>query len=319
MYMIVVLHFVAHNLLNKDNPAVLGDKNFLSANAILAVTECAVDCFVLISGYFGIKLSLRKIVLFLLPIAFYEFVISSIYLPYKGGISITPFNYWFVRPYFVLMLLSPILNKGLKSLSKNSIRVIILAGVVFFFLPVISFSGNMGRNLTTFLYLYIIGYYIRNYLNTCNIYIYIFGTVASAAIVFAENFLLNYIGKGHIAYDIAYSYDNIFILSEAVFLFLTFLKINIQSRFINRIAASSFFVYIISENVNMYQSPYSMYDLLGVKAWGQSDEYVLLILTASFAVFCAAIIIDQIRKLIFGKLERLIGNKIDSLNVEFNT
>ena len=39
MYMIVVLHFVAHNLLNKDNPAVLGDKNFLSANAILAVTE----------------------------------------------------------------------------------------------------------------------------------------------------------------------------------------------------------------------------------------------------------------------------------------
>ena len=62
-----------------------------------------------------------------------------------------------------------------------------------------------------------------------------------------------------------------------------------------------------------------MYDLLGIKAWGQSDEYVLLILTASFAVFCAAIIIDQIRKLIFGKLERLIGNKIDSLNVEFNT
>jgi len=174
MYLIVVLHFVAHNLMNADNPAGLSHKNFLGANALLAVTECAVNCFVLISGYFGIKLSLKKIVLFLLPIAFYELLISTLFLPYKGSISISPFNYWFVRPFFALMLFSPIVNKGLNALSKKALRNILIAGILFFVLPLESISGHAGRNITIFLYLYTVGFYIRNYLNISNIYIYIY-------------------------------------------------------------------------------------------------------------------------------------------------
>jgi len=133
-----------------------------------------------------------------------------------------------------------------------------------------------------------------------------------------ENYVFHYYGKGHIAYKIVYSYDNILLFAEAIFLFLIFLKVKVQSKVINWIASSSFFVYIISENENMYLSPFSMYDMLGVRTWDNSDNYILLILGASLGVFCIAILIDKIRVLMFGWFEKSIGIKLDKINVEFN-
>lgn len=51
----------------------------------------------------------------------------------------------------------------------------------------------------------------------------------------------------------------------AVSLFMAFAKLNIKSNIINWVATSSFFVYIISENENMYKHPYGIYDILEVE------------------------------------------------------
>ena len=96
MYMVVILHFVGHNALSANNEFHLVDKNWISANLLESFSCCAVDCFVLISGYFTIRFRLSKLVVFLLPIAFYELCISILFYRYYGTISYTPFNYRFV-------------------------------------------------------------------------------------------------------------------------------------------------------------------------------------------------------------------------------
>ena len=163
MLLIVIQHFVAHNILSKDDPVDYGGKNFISANMLLAFCVSAVNCFVLISGYYGIKFSLKKLFLFLLPIFFYELVMSFIWYPCKHHVSITAFNYWFVRSFVALMIISPILNKGLECLNRRQIQVILLLLIAIFIVPLSSFSGNAGKNILIFVLLYLTGYYLRHF------------------------------------------------------------------------------------------------------------------------------------------------------------
>ncbi len=163
MFLIVVQHFVAHNILSVDNPVAYGERNFITSNLLLSFCVCSVNCFVLISGYFGIKFSIKKLVLFLLPILFYEIIMSLIWYPIKHHVSITAFNYWFVKPYVALMIISPILNKGLDFLSKSKLLVLLVTLVVIFILPLNSLSGNAGKNILIFIILYMTGYFLRHY------------------------------------------------------------------------------------------------------------------------------------------------------------
>lgn len=163
MFMIVVEHFIAHNILGVENPIHVGDVNFISSNILLALCICSVNSYVIISGYFTINLSLKKLVLLLLPVLFYEFVMSIIWYPVKSHISLTPFNYWFIRPYVALMLFSPIINKGLKLLNGISLRNVLIILLIIYVLPISSLSGNGGKNFLLFSILYITGYYLRNH------------------------------------------------------------------------------------------------------------------------------------------------------------
>ncbi len=110
---------------NNTDPLTAGDMNYFSSNILLALSIGAVNCFVIISGYFTIKLSLRKVVLFVLPIIFYEIVLGIAFHGLKPqGFSLL--NYWFVKQYLALMLLSPVLNLGLNKLDKNKLRLLLI-------------------------------------------------------------------------------------------------------------------------------------------------------------------------------------------------
>lgn len=163
MFLIVVQHFIAHNILSKDNPVGIGEDNFVIANLMLSFCVCAVNCFVLISGYFGITFSIKKLVLFLLPILCYEVIISLLWYPYRNHISVTPFNYWFVRPYVALMIISPLLNLGIEMVGKKKLLILISLLILIFILPITSLSGNAGKNILIFVILYMTGRYIRLY------------------------------------------------------------------------------------------------------------------------------------------------------------
>lgn len=85
-----------------------------------AVTVVGVNCFVLISGYFGIRLRASKVFYLLWLIAGVAIADGFLALLWPAGIdfryavtTITPFvkgSNWFVTCYFALMVFAPLLN-----------------------------------------------------------------------------------------------------------------------------------------------------------------------------------------------------------------
>ncbi len=99
----------------------------------------AVNCFVLISGYFLItsKFKIERALRVILETIFYTFTITIIlYLLGKANLydiakSIMPFaptkfSYWFVNKYLAVILLSPFICKVCATISKKQYQICLL-------------------------------------------------------------------------------------------------------------------------------------------------------------------------------------------------
>ena len=138
-----------------------------------------------------------------------------------------------------------------------------------------------------------------------------------ATLVFTEAFVLIKMGFNQGYATMSYYYDNILIFFEAVCLFLLFTKFDFRSNIINWVASSSFFVYIISENENMYTGSHSLYAMMGVGSWNHLAIYPFLILGSALLVFICSILVDKVRVTIFSNLEDRIGEWADKLKISF--
>ena len=126
MFMIVLYHL----FIKLDYFAVCTSALYSS---LLFPLHVAVICFVLISGYFGIRLSFKKLSAFYIQVLFYNIVaylvcsvISNDFSVKNFIISFLPLSHnqdlWFIRTYLYLMLLSPIINKYLSSAPPQKIQ-----------------------------------------------------------------------------------------------------------------------------------------------------------------------------------------------------
>lgn len=119
MFMIVLYHL----FIKLDYSTVSTSALYSS---ILFPLHVAVICFVLISGYFGIRLSFKKITDFFIQVLFYNIVVYSVCSVISNEFTVKNFiisflplshnqDLWFIRTYLYLMLLSPLINKYLSS------------------------------------------------------------------------------------------------------------------------------------------------------------------------------------------------------------
>ncbi len=118
MWMIVFYHFHTHVLDNVED-------NTLFA-AIQIPFHIGVPLFILLSGYFNIRFSIKGLCNYLSKVAFYGisiFIIYLILLWYNGNLGelsikeiadnifvVSRTDLWFVRSYFILYLFSPFIN-----------------------------------------------------------------------------------------------------------------------------------------------------------------------------------------------------------------
>ena len=158
MMMIVMLH-----LLGNDHGNVLSKTQEFSAAWVLtwgleALCTVAVNCYVLLSGYFlvgakdledidpngkPLRFHWRKVLDICVTVWFYTFVFFIIgYVLGWVGVSrtsllhlVTPITgrtYWFVSVYLGMYILSPYINKLIKSLSEIAHRRLILVCIALF-------------------------------------------------------------------------------------------------------------------------------------------------------------------------------------------
>ena len=205
--LIVLLH-----ILWTDYGGLNGVMNDYSNTAYIQLgltnlTSLGVTGFILISGYFGVRLKMNRIISLWMQTTIYS--LMSIVLLYIfdetvgggkliHGIIDSPLKlfdgWWFLSDYLLLMVLSPLINVGIQNIGKKELGFIIIM-VSFTMYGVEWFHAkNASMPLLLFFNTYLIGRYIRQYpISFLEKYKYII-FFSGVVLLVAEPMIIHFIG-----------------------------------------------------------------------------------------------------------------------------
>lgn len=287
----------------------------------MAISIVCVDTFVLLSGWFGIKWHISKILQLIFQVLFFStlvFTITCCLFPQKL-LNIKCFStilllngndYWFIKSYILLFLFSPILNKYIEGSSQKQLRMFLL---LFYSVQTIyawfcidgarDFIG--GYSVLSFIGLYTLARYIRIYesescfskLKSIH-FLYIFLGIATLQSILA--FIVT-----HIGFPIAgrlFTYTNPVVIIQAMALVMIFAKMKVfHNRIINWISSSCLAVYLLHANELVLRAYYAKF----ITSLFRNQTLVHAILLTAlfiFVVFIISILIDKIRILLWNRI-----------------
>ena len=318
MIMILCVHFAGATF---GLPSIMTISETLSL-ALLAkegmesFAIIGVNCFVLISGYFGIKPSVKGIVNFILWCMFYSVLIYSIYVAaepkyYNSSDIINSFaifshtDLWFVPAYFMLYLVSPVINGGLKDLSKRKF-VLLLIALTFINVYLGWFwQGKVnptGYNVTQLIFIYIIGRFLRKHVSHSYKYCkwYLLCYILSFILIFASTFFFKSAK--------AFAYNSPYVIMASVFFFLIFTTFRFHNQYINFIASSAFAVYLIHKMPPIWNDLKTfLIDNTNGLSYGSFFIYWILFVSIIFTI---SITIDKVRMSIMNPIVNRLSNLI---------
>lgn len=265
----------------------------------------SVNAFVLISGWFGIRSGLKKIgaLVFMLVFCTIPLLIVTLlcgWVPISvltsvDGVYEYVFGgnaYWFVVDYIGLLIISPVLNNGIKTVGKDKLRTLLLAAyaliVIYDFIfraPILGTEG--GYSLIWFGFLYILARYMRIY-GSRLMDRYCLPILVAAV---ATQSILFYCGL------IGMRYTNPLILTAAVCLILVFKKWDFYSRAINYAATGCLMAYLL--HMQPVLVPYIRRFLIAEYTACGYWIYMLEILSLSAVVFLVAVILDKVQSALY--------------------
>ncbi len=185
MLMIISLHYLVKGWAATPFPfAVKDHPTGVFAWLIEAFCIVAVNCYVLISGYFLVESAWKpgRVVSLLCQVLFYSLLIPAVLL-LCGVVSLRnldtydwigfvfPFgteHYWFATAYLIMYLFAPFLTAGIQKMKKRDLQILLALLLTFFSLektivPVYLATDRYGYDFGWFLCLFLIAGYIRLY------------------------------------------------------------------------------------------------------------------------------------------------------------
>lgn len=272
MFMILVIHanFVAlprieyGELVSNTIPSVT--RFFIESLGIVAV-----NVFVFISGWFGINVTKKRLFSFIYLVLF--FTVGGGILSFILGMSsfslewlLDAFQFsakdWFIKSYFVLMILAPILNSYCKTAEEKTQRYVMLSFFLFEAIYGWAMGGRRffvdGYGPLHFIGLYITAQYIHNHLQDgiapsflkrlfmlpkwADLCVFLITAVINTVFVVKGSMTL---GSTESLHALAYAYSNPLVIIGALYLLLFFSKLKMPfMKWINWLGASSFAVYL---------------------------------------------------------------------------
>lgn len=289
---------------------------------------CAVDAFVLVSGFYGIKWKKKSCFSLLFQILFYSFAVYGFCVGFgilafdKGGLLSCFkcfYDSWgFVTWYLILYFVSPWLNAFVERVDKRSLLIFI----VIFFIAENLILRTAGSGSLNFCLLYLIGRWINktNAVDQLRVNAtrgYWITTVILFVIVYALFLKFHFNANTMAGLVIGYSYSSPFVIIQAVFLFLIFARLSFKSKIINWCAKSCFAIFLIHmhpaiKEIGYYRFTESLYDLPFFK-------HVVFLVILILSVFIASILIDKIRIIISDFCYKLLSKLYHCLPVKLIT
>lgn len=251
---IIIWHYLVYGYEILDN---------LTAQPITFITPILVfpvDCFIFISGYYGVKLKRLKLTSLLGMLVTYsvltclaKMVINNMFDVRALFISLFPVSsnyWWFFSQYLMLILLSPMLNIC-DCWTKTYFKKVLLL-FAFFYLGIfaLGIGTKMGciGDLPFFVFIYLLGRYLRKYpiealiTNRIRIIISVYITSCLLIFLFVKWSLDSWILR-------SISYNNPLIILMAVEVFYVFKCFKVRTiRIVNIIGSTVFASYLITES-----------------------------------------------------------------------
>lgn len=299
-------------------PHITFVRHFVESLSIVCV-----DVFVLISGWFGIRFSMDRLKEFVFQILFFSLGGFVFFMLTPPPHSLTIFNikniflfntgdYWFIKAYLILYLLSPALNSFVSSATRRQFQVMLGSYLLFMFVygwlepASIQFTMN-GTTALSFIGLYLIGRYVRQYPPTFknrNTYLFLYIGL-SLLLALISCVMMNYGLRVSLSSRL-YNYGNPLVILSSVSLLLYFSRLKFHSNIVNVIAASSLAVYLF--HCNEYVFPY--YRMLMKSLISGSNYGFILALFAILGIFILSVLIDRLRMLSYSLCQSFTKRKM---------
>ena len=337
MFMIVLGHSLVHggilDNVREFTPA------YYSSYVLWIFLYVHVDCFVIMSGYFGWKKKFTwkkwlklwsecffwSVVLFLLITMFTGTGVSLKEL-IKSLMPFTQQRYWFMTTYLLMYLLTPLINKAISDMDKITFRrvLIIYFAVFIVFQNIIfwrEFTQVNERSPLFFCFLYMIGAYFNKYPVQRKIpwlWIYICSCIVKITYYFGILWITSPIFGEPMGETLLNGYCSFLTIIGAVALFMTFSTVKIKCEktwggVFTVLSPLTLGVYLIHDNTSVRAF---LWNFLDLPSFIGSGYLIIVLIAASVGIFCVCILMEWVRTKIFviTKLDRLIfyiGDKMD--------
>lgn len=330
MFMLLFLHFYGNLFHSSEVYASQTGfwKNF--PLAISSFTLLQVNIFVLISGWFGINTTPKKIINFYLMCAFYgvltyliSLCLGSTFAVKDLALSFMPFSFmkgwWFVKAYVCLMLLAPLFNKAIEYMSKKEfiwvLCALTLINSYYGFFCKQAINSN-GENFMQLMYVYFIGRYLALHVHVdrekLRKWSAIFSMVSIAlyAIVWMLND--NYF---HVVKSYTFMLrHNPWAMINSISIFLFFTTLSLKSTQINWLAKGVFPVYLI--HTSIWISKYWREFFVGIYD-GYASGIAWMIATAIFTIYFVCVLcFDHLRAYITNPIANGLDKQVVKLAKE---
>lgn len=343
MMMVVALHTLSRSGLLNETP--VGSLKYEASWFLEIICYCAVDCFVLISGYVGLntKFKLSRIANLWIQVTFYtvslNLIMSAINHNFSADKIINSFlpvinnTYWFFTQYFILSFFMPFINKLILSIDAKKLKAVFATGMMFLSVtPTITyllktfdkgivrdlFFENRGYSVIWLSFVYAVGCIIKRWSEEGMIknrkpvrYLTIF------ILLSAITWVIHYIcvnSKNSISHNFIVAYTSPFIIISAISLLMLFANFSIKSKpaikLISIFSSGAFAVYLIHSNPTIYKE-YTK-QVAPILEY-QTATAILCVLVTVIIVFTVCSTIDIIRDKIFKllKIDKLV-KKLDN-------
>lgn len=322
MFLVMVVHYVPKR---PEVTALTLNQDLLTSIVTLELKSLSfvcVHCFILISGFWGIKFRGKSFANLMFQILFWAVIgilMAKVLIPpylhdsrsiseIIHGLLVWQQGRWFISAYIFLFMFSPVLNSFIEKSDTSTLGKYLL---IFYLFSTIygwcwrSEEFNTGLSAVSLFGLYLIGAYLRkcnaSYV-TWNKYYDLWGYLLTGFFLVAISIVLIRIGVT----KSIYGYLNPLVILESIFLFQFFRKLNLQyNGLVNWLAASAFAVFLFHCDYCMSKG-YDYY----LRLLEYKFEYPLFpVLLYMVVVFLLVVVLDQLRIQSFNFISRWFNEK----------
>ena len=312
--LLILAHHMAYHGLAMRSP-VQGNK--IIATFLFAGGMTGVNCFVMITGYFMAPFKARRFFATLLETLFYSLGLTLLAhftgirndvtgeTVFNSALIISKSPYWFVTMYLGLTAALPLLQPAVKNLGKNAHSAVLIFFTVYLsVIPTVTFqnpSSQYFHQFTWFVYLYVLGAYLKKYPNGFTrcwplhglIFVSMIAVIGCSCL-WGENHqeLFQRVGSRQNFFADKNTVPQL-ICSCALFLFVTGLKVK-PVKALTLLSGASFGVYLIHDHGLI--RPYLWNTVLNVWVKCQLPNFWLTALLAPPALYLALSLLDLLRK-----------------------